>query len=323
MVVVLMFVPLLAACSGDGRGSADVQRKAMGQEGSDQAMKVKSDKIIRRARGSGRWFPGGRRELETTVSGCMSAAEVPAGAGRIVGAIAPHAGFQYSGKVAGYTFKAIQADAAAGHVPETVVILGFSHRAGFPGVALIDGDAIETPLGEAAIDMESTKLLAGLSKRIVVDYSLHGEEHSAENEIPFVQLALPGAKLVVGLVGDHDGHTLNELCSALCELAKKKKILVVASTDMLHDPDYDLVTKTDKATLAKVAAMDFDGVIKGWSMSKQVFCGIMPVAVVMKFAELQGCKKGTVLYYRNSGDDYPESRGSWVVGYGAVVFALP
>jgi len=320
----------LTGCSdnaGDVGGKAEpssvstVKITVTGMEGED--MKGKTGRILRQASGSGRWFPGDGKTLGSMVSGFIKKAEVPEIKGRIVGAIAPHAGYAFSGKVAGYTFKALQAGVAGSNTPETVVILGFSHQQGFGGVVLMDGDALVTPLGEAPIDAESTKQLARLSKRIVVDYSLFGQEHSAENEVPFVQSALPGAKIVVGLIGDHDGATINELAAALNELSRKKRIIVVASTDMLHDPDYDLVTRTDKATLERVVAMDSPALIKSWSPRNQVFCGIMPVLTVMKFAEAQGCRKGTVLYYRNNGDDFPESRGDWVVGYGAAVFALP
>jgi len=332
--LVLMFLvcmPFFAACSRDKvnpPGSNGIERGSIagsvagdgGKEG--ETMKSTTGRVLRTAHGGGRWFPGESKRLGAMVNDFIKRADVPEVKGRIIGAIAPHAGYVYSGKVAGYTFKAIQDNAARVKAPETVVVLGFSHRMGFRGVALMDGDALVTPMGEAQIDMEATRLLAASSKRIIVDYSLHGEEHSAENEVPFVQAALPGVKIVVGLFGDHDGQSLNDLVMALSELAKKKRILVIASTDMLHDVNYELVAKTDKITLEKLAAMDMDGLIKAWSMDKQIFCGLMPVLAVMKFAGLQGCKTAEVLHYRNSGDDFPESRGNWVVGYGAAVFAV-
>ncbi len=285
-------------------------------------MSQKSDKVIREALGAGRWFPGDERELNSMVEGYIAEAKTAELSGPIVSAIAPHAGYVYSGKVAGYTFRAIRDNAAAGHRPETVVVLGLSHRGGFQGVALMDGDAVKTPLGEVEIDKEALKELSSRSARIFSDYDPHAGEHSAENEIPFVQAALPGAKIVVGIIGDHDSRTLDDLVTALAALSKKKKILVVASTDMLHDADYELVGKTDRASLEKVAAMDYSGIEKDWSYSRQTFCGLAPVITAMKYAELKGCRKGTVLHYRNSGDDFPEGRGRWVVGYGAVVFAV-
>ena len=281
-----------------------------------------SEMVTRQAQGSGRWFPGNKHELKEMVDSYMENAQPEPIQGRIVAAIAPHAGYVYSGKVAGFTFRAIKDNARKAGPPETVVVLGFSHSGGFPGVALMDGDFIETPLGKAALDTKAAKILAGASPRISFNYGPHRGEHSAENEIPFIQVALPDTKMVVALMGDHDPKTRDALVGALDVLAGKKRLLVVASTDMLHDPSYDLVTKTDEKTLKKLQAMDCEGLEKTWGYDNQILCGIGPVLAVMKFAIAQGCKKGSMLYYRNSGDDFPESRGRWVVGYGSVVFAV-
>ncbi|MBU1903140.1 MAG: AmmeMemoRadiSam system protein B [Proteobacteria bacterium] len=291
--------------------------------GEEGKMSKGTERVVRKAFGAGRWFPGSGKELKTMVDGYIETARVDKVNGRIVGAIAPHAGYAYSGKVAGYAFRAIRDNAETWGRPETVVVLGVSHRSGFPGVALMDGDAIGTPLGEAVLDKEGAELLAAKSPRIYFDYRPHAGEHSAENEIPFVQRALPGTSLIVGLIGDHDPQTLNELMAVLDTLSRKKRIVVIASSDMLHDPNYERVTKTDRDTLEMMRVMDHAGIEKDWSYSRQTFCGIGPVLAVMRFAELKGCKKGTVLHYRNSGDDFPESRGRWVVGYGSAVFAAP
>ncbi len=291
--------------------------------GDEEKISKGPERVIRQAFGAGRWFPGDGRELKSMVDGYIEDAQINNVQGRIVGAIAPHAGYVYSGKMAGYTFRAIKDNAAKWGRPEVVVVLGFSHRGGFQGVALMDGDAIKTPLGEALLDKEAGEILAAGSPRIYFDYRPHVGEHSAENEIPFVQRVLPETKLIIGLIGDHDPRTLDDLVKALDTLSKKKKVLVIASSDMLHDPDYDLVTRTDRGTLDKMRAMDHAGIRKGWDYSRQILCGIGPVVAVMRFAELKGCRQGTVLQYRNSGDDFPKSRGRWVVGYGSVVFAVP
>lgn len=291
--------------------------------GKEQNMSGNDKRIVREACGAGRWFPAGKAALQRMVSEFIDGAEVGELKGRIVGAIAPHAGYVYSGPLAGYVFKAIKKQAEGGNAPETVVILGFSHRGGFPGVAVMDGDVISTPLGEAALDQEAAQILMANRNAIRFDYAPHHGEHSAENQIPFVQVSLPKAKLVVALIGDHNPQTINQLVSGLADLAKQKKILVVASSDMLHDPDYDLVTRTDKATLKLVEAMDDKKLLQEWNYDRQIFCGMAPVTVAMRFAAGQECQKGTVLKYENSGDKHPESRGQWVVGYGAVVFLAP
>lgn len=286
----------------------------------EEQMNAKTQRVVRQAVGAGRWFPASPDGLRKMVMGFVDRAQVGPVTGRIVAAIAPHAGYQYSGPVAGYVYRAIRDQAQKGAAPEIVVILGFSHRAGFPGVALMDGAAIATPLGEAALDAEAAAALVKASRSIRLDYAPHNGEHSAENQIPFVQAVLPEARLVVGLVGDHDRQTIRNFTAALDTLAQKSPILVIASSDMLHDADYDLVTKTDKKTLRSVAEMDIKALLADWGYEHQIFCGMTAVNVVMDFAVSRGCKSGTILHYRNSGDDFPESRGQWVVGYGAVVF---
>jgi hypothetical protein len=137
-----------------------------------------------------------------------------------------------------------------------------------------------------------------------------------------VQAALPGAKIVVGLIGDHEEATIGELVDALNKLAARKKIVVMASTDLLHSPDYELVTRTDRRTLAQIVDMKTESLRDSWDYANQVCCGIGPVLAAVKFAAKRGCPSGLLLHYRNSGDDFPDSRGNWVVGYSAVVFAV-
>lgn len=279
-------------------------------------------RVVRQAFGGGRWFPGREAALRPAIEGYFSGASIPVVTGRIVAAIAPHAGYVYSGPVAGYTFRAIRENAATNGSPDVVVVLGFSHREAFRGLALMDGDALATPLGEVALDRAAGEKMVKASDVIRFLYDPHRGEHSAENEVPFIQVALPGTPVVVGLFGDHDEASLKGVVAALGALAKGKRILVVASTDLLHDPDYDKVKKTDAETLKNLTAMDDAALIRGWSPRNQICCGLMPVLAAVRFAREQGADGGRLLRYRNSGDDHPESRGEWVVGYGAVVYPV-
>ena len=284
-------------------------------------MSEHKETVVRRAVGAGRWFSGDKAELAEMIEGFIDDAEVPDDGGRIVCALAPHAGYIYSGKVAGYTFHAIRESVKKNGKPDTVVIAGFSHSESFRGVALMDGDVLRTPLGDAVIDQEANRALAASSERICEDYRPHNGEHSAENEVPFVQAVLPDTKIVVALMGDHDGETVEEFVAALKDLSATKKILFIASTDLLHDADFDKVTATDRKTVELIAGLNTRDLAGSWNMRNQVCCGIMPVLTAMKFASEMGCKQGDVLYCRNSGDDFPESKGDWVVGYGSIVFA--
>jgi AmmeMemoRadiSam system protein B len=118
-----------------------------------------STTIIREAKGSGRWFSSNSSSLRREVEEYINAAKIEKPtSGRIVSALAPHAGFQYSGYVAGFTFRAIR-DQPVENLPEVLVIAGFSHSCTFNGVVLMDGKSIRTPLGEHPLDIESSQFL--------------------------------------------------------------------------------------------------------------------------------------------------------------------
>lgn len=271
--------------------------------------------------GAGRWYPADGGVLRRMIQESMESARLPAIRGAIVAAVSPHAGYMYCRKVAGCTFRALEANAQAGYRPQLVVVLGFSHWGGFPGVALMDADAVKTPLGELPLDREAGLLMTGGSKRIFLGNKPHRGEHSAENLLPFLQEALPGIRAVVAIMGDHNPATVRDTVKALKVLSTHRRIVVVASSDMLHDPDYEKVSLIDQGTLERMRLLDIQGLAKAWEPSHQILCGIGPVLVAMEFAAAQGVKEGTVLCYQNSGDLFPQSRGRWVVGYGSVIFS--
>lgn len=270
--------------------------------------------------GAGKWFPGTSALLAPLIAEQLENAYIPEVKKPILALIAPHAGYVYSGPTAAYTYRALKENSLIHGAPETVIVLGFSHREQVQGVAILDGDGFSTPLGIIPLDREIGMHLTQSSTRITFDYRPHMGEHSLENQVPFIQTVLPSASLVMAMIGPRDQELLDTLAVTLKQLAAKKKILVIASSDMLHDSSYERVRKTDQATLRKVIAMDIKGIMHDWDYSHQVFCGIGPVVTTMRYAHLLGCKKATLLRYRNSGDDFPESRGEWVVGYGAVAF---
>lgn len=278
-------------------------------------------KLVRPALGAGRWFPGNRDELARSIRTYLDEAHPPVLSPPLEAVIAPHAGYMYSGPVAGYAYQAIRTVIESQGEPETIVVLGFSHRGDGQGVALMDGTAISTPLGETGLDTDAASLLTGFDRRIRLNYAPHAGEHSLENQVPFIQAVAPGAQLVMALMADRDAGTISALAQSLANLASKKKILVVASSDMLHDASYELVRKTDQQTLRSLVAMDVTGLLREWDYGQQILCGIGPVVAALTYARGRGVKQGVLLRYRNSGDDHPESRGQWVVGYGAVAFA--
>ncbi len=274
-----------------------------------------------RTQGDGRWFPGDARTLMTMVEAFITQAADPGvSAGTVAAVIAPHAGYVYSGTVAGHAYRAVRDAAGRGEGPETVVVLGFSHRVPFRGVAWLDADVIQTPAGDLNVDTERLALLTACVPGSFPDTRLHAGEHSAENQFPFIQAAVPGVPVVAGLIGGHDSDQCAALDGALSCIAATRRLTVIASTDLLHDTDGDRVLRSDQRTLAMMERLDSDGLNKAWSWTEQICCGIAPVLAAIAIARSQGCVRGRVAAYSNSGTSEPRRQDCWVVGYGAVVY---
>eukprot|EP00708_Paratrimastix_pyriformis_P004594 GAFH01003496.1.p1 GENE.GAFH01003496.1~~GAFH01003496.1.p1 ORF type:complete len:290 (+),score=12.04 GAFH01003496.1:22-870(+) len=279
--------------------------------------------IVRTTVGAGRWFPSEsgvlRRDLESYIVGCPQPPEPIEK--RICCVIVPHAGYRYSGRIAGYCFRAVRDQIAAhpDYKPDVVVVIGFSHSMSHSGAVLMDGDILRSPIHDSRLDKESSDFLCTLSN-IRYDYRYHNGEHSAENEVPFVQFTLPDTPLVVALVGDQRG--VQSLSEGLVQLSQRKRVLVVCSTDMLHDEDYEKVNRTDAATLEHAANLDTAWLMRTWEPSHQIFCGIKAVITGMNYAKALGCPRAIVLKHACSGDDAPGER-DYNVGYGAIVIPLP
>ena len=279
---------------------------------------------IREAVGAGRWFSSSTPELTKEVDGYINSAlsKIPKIEGKILGCIAPHAGFRFSGPTAGYDFAALKKDAEINGQPDTIFIIGFSHSSHFEYAAIMDGKAIKTPIGTSEIDIDSIKKMCNGRKYIKCAYKPHYGEHSAENEIPFAQKTFPNSKLVVILVGTHDSDVFKEVADGLYDISKQKKIYVVASSDMLHDANHSLVEKVDKETIALTEKMDVQGLLKKWSYENQIYCGITAVIPTMLYCIKQNCKKAITLDLTNSELVTKTTNTGWVVGYGAVIFVV-
>jgi hypothetical protein len=265
---------------------------------------------------AGMWYPGSPSDLRKLVEDYLGRASSADVKGRILAVVSPHAGFMYSGQVAGYAFKAIQ-----GQKFDSVIVIGPSHYMAFSGVATYDCAGFRTPLGVIPLD---TQLMAALMKReprITSRPDAFRQEHSVEAELPFLQVALPGFKLVPLIMGNPDMETCRWLAEAIAECAKGKSVLIVASSDLSHYHSYDVAVGMDQLLLQKVGAMDTEGLRQCLRNGKCEACGQGPIMTAMLAAEELGADRCDILKYANSGDVTGEKtspRG--VVGYSAACF---
>jgi AmmeMemoRadiSam system protein B/AmmeMemoRadiSam system protein A len=265
---------------------------------------------VRKPAWAGQFYEADPARLAAQVDDFLKSGSRPASGETPWVLIAPHAGYPYSGRVAGKAYAA-----AAGADYETVIIIAPSHYIAFEGCSVETLDAVETPLGVAAVDKDIVKLIlreSGFS--YVAD--AHAREHAVEVQIPFIQKALPRAKIVPIIMGTQDSDTAERLARVLFQVSKSKKILVVASTDMSHYLSKKEANVLDASTINLVKSLSTAALLRKVERQENVLCGGGGVAAALLYAEKRGPVRVEILQYADSSDaGTPESN---VVGYFAA-----
>lgn len=218
--------------------------------------------------------------------------------------IAPHAGYVYSGPVAGHAFAALRARAAG---IRRVVAIGPAHFVPVRGIAVPSADAFRTPLGDVPVDRAAILAIRDLRQVQVTD-SPHRDEHALEVELPFLQTVLGAFTLVPLVVGD---ATPAEVAEVLARLWGGPETLIVISSDLSHYEPYASAQRHDGATAAAIERLDEAALGPGDA------CGHLAIGGFLVEARRHGLTADR-LDLRNSGDT-AGPRGQ-VVGYGAWAF---
>jgi AmmeMemoRadiSam system protein B len=215
--------------------------------------------------------------------------------------IVPHAGYLYSGSVAGRAYAALRP--WAGRISRAV-ILGPAHFVAFDGLAVPTAEAFETPLGRVAIDRAAVASITDLPQVRRAD-DPHRREHALEVQLPFLQNVLGRFAIVPLAVGD---ATADEVAEVLDVLWGGEETLIVISSDLSHYHCYEVARHRDAATAAAIEQLD------GGGLGSMDACGYLPIAGLFPVARRRGLRVAR-LDLRNSGD----TAGSKdrVVGYGA------
>jgi AmmeMemoRadiSam system protein B len=254
---------------------------------------------------AGLFYPGDPSELRRTVEGFLEAGRRIAGASGSTpkALIVPHAGYVYSGPIAGSGYARI-ADAAESI--SRVVLLGPAHRVPFNGVALPGVAAFDTPLGAVPVDVDAVSRIEGLPQVLSLP-AAHAGEHSLEVHLPFLQVVLGRFSLLPLVTGQSTAAQVAEVLEAVWG---GDETLFIVSTDLSHYQDYETARSQDAATSVAIEALDetrirFDDA-----------CGRVPLSGLLAAARAHGLTARTI-DLRNSGDTAgPRSQ---VAGYGAYV----
>jgi hypothetical protein len=267
---------------------------------------------IRRSVIAGSWYPGEPSLLRGDIARYFQNVPDLDLQGDIVGLIVPHAGYIYSGQVAAHAYKLIQ-----GKKYDTVILIGPSHRVAFSGVSMYTEGAYETPLGVVPVDETVACEMKRLSE-IMIDYpAAHAQEHALEIQLPFLQFALGNLSFVPLVMGDQNALTCRDLADVIGQVAKKRHVLIVASSDLSHFHDYKKASQLDGIVLKHIQDNDVEGLLDSLARDKAEACGGGPMAVAMLVAHKLGARHSLLLKYANSGDVTGDKRS--VVGYASAV----
>lgn len=256
---------------------------------------------------AGRFYPGDPARLAAEVRAFLRSEAPPAPA---LGVLVPHAGYAYSGAVAGETFAAVAAPARA-------VVLCPNHTGRGAAAALWPDGAWQTPLGRVPIDPELTAAMRACPL-VEDDAAAHLHEHSLEAQLPFLQVLSPELRIAALCLGPLTAAECEELGAALGQALRGFPALVVASSDMSHYVSADEARRKDERALARLLALDAKGLHETVRRERISMCGVVPAAVMLAAARELGAREAVLVRYANSGDVTGERRR--VVGYaGAVV----
>jgi len=231
---------------------------------------------------------------------------------KAISVISPHAGYVYSGKVAGSVFSSIT-------LPENFVILGPNHQDVSTGISIMRQGVWETPLGDVSINTTLAALIMKQSGILKENAESHSQEHSLEVQIPFIQYLKKNISFVpISIANFATYDDLVELGKAIAEAIREydQDVLIVASTDMSHYVSQEVAKEKDFLAIEKILDLDARGLYDVVKRENISMCGFKPTTTTIIAANELKAKKAELIKYQTSGDisgDFLK-----VVGYAGI-----
>ena len=257
---------------------------------------------------AGRFYPANPERLRADIDSYLSPSKkTPA-----IACMVPHAGYVYSGQVAGAVFSRLE-------IPASCIVLGPNHTGRGHPLAIIKEGRWRTPLGEVHIDSELAEKLVREFPALSEDSAAHRSEHAIEVEIPFLQVCRPGVELVPIVIGTGQLILLEQLGHALAEVLKKSEepALIVASTDMNHYEDDATTRVKDRKAIEKILALDAPGLYETVLNESISMCGFGPAVIMLTAARRLGAQKAELVQYATSADVSGDHKVA--VGYAGII----
>jgi AmmeMemoRadiSam system protein B len=267
--------------------------------------------MIRPPAVAGRFYPSEPKELARQIAEFLPATP---GAGKIAarGCVVPHAGYMYSGHVAGAVYSLLD-------IPARCILLGPRHYPRGEAMAILSQGSWRTPLGDAAIDAELAAELMQACPRLREDAVAHEREHSLEVQIPFLQGRAPDLRFVPVVLGADRYPLLEELGHAVAKVvaAQSERVLVIASTDMNHYESDAFTRVKDARAIERILAVDPRGLFDTVRGEGITMCGYAATAAMLIAMRDLGAESADLVRYATSGDITGER--DEVVGYAGLI----
>jgi AmmeMemoRadiSam system protein B len=261
---------------------------------------------------AGRFYPANearlRADIQTYTTPPNGAEEAKI---RALGCVVPHAGYMYSGPVAGAVYRRLE-------LPRRFVILCPNHTGMGEPLAIMSEGAWQTPLGEAVIDQELAASLKSQMPLLSEDAAAHRYEHAIEVQLPFLQVLARGFRFVPITVGTSNFDALIALGAAIGKLAAETgdAVTVVASSDMNHYENDELTRAKDKLAIDEMLKLDARGLFDVVQRNNISMCGYGPAVAMLTATRRMNATKAELLRYATSGDVSGDR--DMVVGYAGI-----
>jgi AmmeMemoRadiSam system protein B len=231
---------------------------------------------------------------------------------RALGCIAPHAGYMYSGHVAGAVFAGLE-------IPHLCLVLCPNHTGVGHALAIVSEGAWETPLGNVAIDSSFAAALSHRCPMLHEDPSAHRNEHAAEVELPFLQIRQPQLKFVPIALGTRQFDALEQLGDAIADViaAQGNPVLIIASSDMNHYESDAITRVKDESAIEPILRLDARALYDVVTQQQISMCGLGPTVAMLTATKKLGATSAELVKYATSGDVSGDR--DLVVGYAGVV----
>lgn len=262
---------------------------------------------------AGKFYPANPGELSSLIAQFTDKdpAVEPA---HVRACLVPHAGYVYSGQVAGAVFSSI-------FLPKKILLLGVRHYPRGESLAIVSEGSWRTPLGDAAIDSSLAQRLRAACPALREDTVAHSQEHSLEVQLPFLQQLDSGFSFVPVVLGTIRFDQLVEVGEGIARVLNedKEEILVVTSSDMNHYEDDATTRRKDHKAIDCMLQLDAKGLYQVCREEEISMCGLGPAVAMLTAMRRLGATKADLVRYATSGDVMGDRDA--VVGYAGMTFA--